>query len=250
MKNIKIQVWTDLYYAKFIGIWRPEEEPGYTPPVNDPRPEQERNIPTLLVVNTMYRGRNELVDGVPVAPSQHPMPPEFLQQQVRQMAYCFAHSYCLFTPPSLAAAETFMAKMRVGFELSKELKVVVDDGDFITLRDFKTMLMGYSDSQLDSIKVRTTKENAIDAFTNGLKDYIHPLTPTTGYFTVTNLSNIYRVEDTELFSGLISMEDTKDGYPPGTLDMPMTQKLLNETQQNTAGIRAEAALLRKPVSPP
>ena len=60
-KNIKIQVWTDVYYAKFIAIWRPEEEPDYVAPDPDTRTEQEKNVPVLLVQNCVYEAKNQMV---------------------------------------------------------------------------------------------------------------------------------------------------------------------------------------------
>lgn len=247
-KNIKIQIWTDLYYAKFIAIWRPEEEPDYVPPEVDPRPEQERNVPVLLVLDCMYKGRREVVGNNPVSPSQHPMPPDFLKKQVRHISYCFANEYGTFQPPTKAAAETFLAKMRVGYTMVKELKVTVSPAQgSMTLKQFRDSLVNYTEEQLQKIKVRTLGEHPEDAYAKKLEDFIHTTksNPIEQYITVTKLVNVYDTQDTVLSNGVqITPETIASTYPPGTEHMPVTQGQIAATQDVIATNEADVKILK------
>lgn len=240
-KNIKIQVWTDLYYAKFIAIWRPEEESDYVALDPDTRPEQERNIPHLFIIDSMYKGRDEVVGYSPVAPSQHPMPPEYMKRYIRHISYCFANGYGVFVPPNKAAAETFLAKQKVGYTMNKEIKVTVSPVQgSMSLKEFRDSLNGYTEEQLKKIKVRTLGENPEDARTNKLDDYIHTFQTSTTeqYFTVTKLMNVYDTEDTTINNTPLSPSTIINGQPPGTLSTAMGAA---EAAKTTAAIATNAA---------
>ncbi len=245
-KNIKIQVWTDLYYAKFIAIWRPEEEEGYVAPNPDPRPEQERNVPHLLILDSMYKGRDEVVGNNPVAPSQHPMPPDYMKRYIRHISYCFANGYGVFVPPNKAAAETFLAKQKVGYTMNKEIKVTVSPVQgSMTLKEFRDSLGVYTEEQLKKIKVRTLGEKPEDARANQLDDYIHStsVTPTEQYFTVTKLMNVYDLEDTTINNTPLSPSTITNGQPPGTINTPMGSAEAAKTTDAIATNDAEAAVM-------
>lgn len=245
-KNIKIQVWTDLYYAKFIAIWRPEEESDYVAPVPDPRPEQERNVPHLLILDSMYKGRDEVVGNNPVAPSQHPMPPEYMKRYIRHISYCFANGYGVFVPPTKAAAETFLAKQKVGYTMNKEIKVTVSPVQgSMTLKEFRDSLEGYTAEQLKKIKVRTLGEHPDDAHANKLEDYIHTFQASTTeqYFTVTKLMNVYDVEDTTINNTPLSPATITNGQPPGTLSTAMGAAEAGKTMDAIATNNADAAIM-------
>lgn len=245
-KNIKIEIWTDLYYAKFIAIWRPEEEPDYVPLVPDPRPEQARNVPVLLIMDGMYEGRVEVVGANPVAPSQHPMPPDFMKRFVRHVAYCFANDFCTFQPPTKAAAETFLAKARVGYTLVKEMKATVSPAQGnISLKEFRDGLGAYTEEELKTIKVRTLGEHPDDAKAKNLGDYIHTMAgqSTPQYITVTKLLNVYDVADTTINNSQLDSGTVENGQPPGTLGAPVVQKQAALTNNAIASNTADATVM-------
>ena len=245
-KNIKIEIWTDLYYAKFIAIWRPEEEADYVPPVPDDRPEQARNVPVLLIMDGMYEGRVEVIGASPVAPSQHPMPPEFMKRYVRHVAYCFANDFCTFTPPSKAAAETFLAKARVGYTLVKEMKATVSPAQGnISLKEFRDGLGAYTEEELKSIKVRTLGEHPDDAYAKDLGDYIHTVEGQTvpQYITVTKLLNVYDVADTTINNSQLDSGTVENGNAPGTLISPTVQAQAALTNDAIANNTADATIM-------
>ncbi len=246
-KNIKIEIWTDLYYAKFIAIWRPEEESDYVPPEPDLRPEQAKNVPVLLIMDGMYEGRVEVIGNNPVAPSQHPMPPEFMKKYVRHMAYCFANDFCTFQPPSKAAAETFLAKARVGYTMVKELKATVSPAQGnMTLKDFYDGLGAYTEEELKTIKVRTLGEHPDDAYAKDLGDYIHTVSDqvTPQYITVTKLLNVYDVSDTTINNSQLSTSTIEDGSVPDTGTSSIVQAQNALTTNAIADNTADAAIMQ------
>jgi len=220
-KNITIEVLNDLYYARFIATWRPEEEKSYVPPEKDDRPAQLKNIPYFLVLTSMYEGRSSNGE-TPIVASQHPMPPEFLKTQIRHMAYMFENNLGIFQPPSLAHAATFLAKMKVGYTSVKELKLVVTDvQSYITLKDLKISLEKYTDKQLASIKIPVLNENTIDAYKKSLEGCIHHNIidkDIQQYFSITKLSNIYDVANPYINNSNLPI-DLYDSYPPGTKEV-------------------------------
>ena len=246
-KNIKIQVWTDLYYARFIAIWRPEEESDYVPQNPDPRPEQERNVPHMFIIDSMFKGRDEVVGNNPVAPSQHPMPPDFMKRYIRHISYCFANGYGVFKPETKAAADTFLAKLKVGYTMNKEVKVNVSPVQgSTTLKEFRDALNGYTAEQLMKIQVRTLGENPEDARANKLEDYIHKEIKgtTEQYITVTKLMNVYDTEDTAIKNTPLSPSTITNGQPPGTGGAPMAVAEADKTNAAIATDKADGAVLK------
>ena len=247
-KNIKIEVLTDLYYARFIAIWRPEEETDYIAPENDTRTEQQKNIPYFLVISSMYSGRQEVVGNSPVVPSQHPIPVDFLKQQVRHISYMFANELGIFQPPSKAHAAAFLSKMRLGYKKIKELNVTVAPAQgSITLKDLKDSLEAYSDNELKAINVMTIGENPIDAYSKNLDDFIHtaPQSTTPQYISITKLTNVYDMADPYIKVGnLPSVEDISNSYAPGTENETMTIEQMNLTENAIANNEADLALLK------
>lgn len=232
-KNIRIQILTDLYYARFIAIWRPEEEEGYEAPDPDPRPEQEQGVPYILITSSMYKGREEVVGPSPVVPSQHPMPAEFMKQQIRHISYMFANEFGIFKPPSKAAAELFLSKMRFGYTINKSIDVVVQPAQgSITLKQLRDSLIGYTDEELEDIKVATIGENPLDAYAKDFGEYIHtPVGDTTKqYISITKLMPVYELQNPYINTSQITQDVIEEIHPPGTEgeDMAVEQTELAE----------------------
>lgn len=245
-KTIKIQVWTDLFYARFIAIWRPEESANYIPPVNDTRSDQEKNIPFLLVTSSMYQGRNEVIGLNPIAPSQHPMPADFLQQQVRHISYMFANEFGIFQPPSKADANTFLAKMTVNYSLVKEFDLTVSPANGSTnLKLFRDSLSAYSTEELESIQVMMVGENPDDSYAKHIDDFIY--TPKNDslpqYITITKLMDVYNT-DPYINNSMLPNDPTVDSIPPGTSEAPLSQNVLNSTNNALANDKAELEILK------
>lgn len=240
-KKIKIQVWTDLYYARFIAIWRPEEAEDYVAPEVDTRSDQEINVPYLLVTSSVFEGRSEVIGANPVAPSQHPMPAEFLEQQTRHISYMFANEFGIFKPATKAIANSFLAKMTVNYKLDKEIEVVVSPANGnITLKDFRDSLVGYTDTELEKIKVMTIGEHPDDAHAKGIEEYIHTPKETTTeqYIAITKLTPVYELNDPYIDKSTITTDTIAAGTVPGTEDADMT---IVGTEQSLDAIATNAA---------
>ena len=124
-KTIKIQVWTDNYYCKVIGIWRPHEEEGAIPEEPDPnsptkyKDETKMNLPKYVVLSSVFEPRSEVLGFNPIAPGQHPIPKDFLEDQTRQISYMFANDIGVFTPPNKQIAAKFIAKETLNYKMIK-----------------------------------------------------------------------------------------------------------------------------------
>lgn len=246
-KTIKIQVWTDLFYVRFIAIWRPEEDPNYISPIDDTRSDQEKNIPYLLVTSAMYKGRSEVIGLNPVAPSQHPMPAEFLQQQIRHISYMFANEFGIFQPPSKADANTFISKMTVNYSLVKELIVDVSPATGSTnLKLFRDSLAAYSNDELEKINIMMVGENPNDAYAKKIDDYIYtPINDTfPQYITITKLMNVYNIDDPYINNSMLPPDPGTDSVPPGTESSAITQQVINSTTTAIEQNNAELELLK------
>ena len=211
-KNIKIQVWTDVYYAKFIAIWRPEEEPDYVAPDPDTRTEQEKNVPVLLVQNCVYEAKNQMVGNNPVSPNDHPMSQDFLNKQIRHICYCFANDYCVFQPPTKAAAELFLAKMRVGYTLDHEyhIPISMQQGN-MCLYDLITSAQQFDTYELKKIKIQVNGKHPHDVV--DMQDFTHTMGKSPPQFIT--LTHITPVHDTPA-SLAQSVDLSAIGKPPGT----------------------------------
>lgn len=270
-KNIRIQVWTNLYYAKFIGIWRPEEEAGQTPDPDDPRPGQEQNLPWLLVLSAIYKGRQEVIGNSPVAPSQHPMPPDFMKRFVRQISYLFANEYGIFKPPTKSHGAVFLEKQTVGYTKVKEVDVVVQSArGSMNLKELRDHLHGYEDEWLKQKQVLIIGENPDDTAKRQLDQYIYtpheqgvpvldddgaPVYDANGdqvftvqpdqYITITKIIDVYDMQNPYIKKGQVTTETIAESLPPGTEDAEISQDIIEETEEVIAADDAELELLKQ-----
>lgn len=224
-KKIKIQVWTDLYYARFIAIWRPEESDDYVAPAIDSRSSQEINVPVLLVTSSTFQPRNEVMGYNPVAPTQHPMPADFLQQQIRHIAYMFANDFGTFKPSNNSIANSFLAKMTLNYSLVKEFDLNVSPAQGnISLKEFRDSLMAYSDEELKKIKIVTLGEDPQDVLNRGLSSYIYSPKDASGdqFISITKLMPMYPI-DPYINNSFITPETIAAGSIPFTESSPLTQ---------------------------
>ncbi len=269
IKNIRIQVWTDLYYVKFIGIWHPEE--SSPPNVDDPRPGQEQNLPVLLVLSAMYKGRQEVVGNSPVAPSQHPMPPDFLKKYVRQISYIFANEHGLFKPPSKSHGAVFLEKQTVGYKLSKEINVAVTTArGSMNLKELRNHLNGYDDLWLEDRYAVVVGEHPDDAAKRQLEHSIYtphesgmPVYGTDGlplmdedgepvltfepdqYITITKIIDVYNMQNPYINKSQITTETIAESLPPGTEDAEISQEIIENTEDVISADDAELELLKQ-----
>lgn len=204
-KNITIEVWTNSFYSKFIGIWRPEEEEWFEQyaPGEDPRADIERNVPHILIMSSAFTERPEVIGNNPIAPTQHPMSPFDVRRQVRHMAYMFANYYGVMKMDTIVKADLLLVKERLGFTKVKEYKLTVSPTRGttpMTLLDLKTQLVkNYTDGQLAAVQVLTVGENFEDMEAKELQGYVHKATGDGAnwdqYITITKIANVYEVDD-------------------------------------------------------
>jgi hypothetical protein len=242
-KNITIQVWTDNYYCRIIGIWRPSEEPGAVPETA-PLPSEEIrepgtpaaatmiNLPRYIVLSSVYEPRREVMGNNPVAPSQHPIPKEFLDDQTRQISYMFANDMGIFTPPTKQAAASFLAQQTVGYKMKKEIKREVRPATgSMTAKDLRDSLNQYTDTELEGMPVMIMGENPKDSAKRGMETYQYIdksqenlENPIPQYITVTKITPVYELEDPYLSISPIDSDIIEKSLPPGTEDAPMSQE--------------------------
>lgn len=246
-RNIKIEVWTDGYYARFIGIWYPEEEQSFDKPEVETRPEQLRNLPALAILTTSFKGRREVVGNNPVVPSQHPMPIEFLKEQTRGIAYMFANDIGIFQPESKAQASTLLSRMAVGFNKVKEMRIKVTPPEHsMTLFDLKNSLANFTDEQLKKIKVVSAVENPLDSAKKGFQSCIHTIGDEIlpQFITVTKSLNVYDVENPYINnSNLPTLDDVKENQP-GMEGNPIADKNLESTNNAIGKSEIELEMLK------
>lgn len=247
-KNITIELWTNLYYAKFIAIWRPEEDGGTTPkPGEDERPEDERNLPYYYVTSVTYKGRNEVVGGNPIAPSQHPMPISFLESQVRSISYMVANGFGLFQPPSLVQARNFISREVLGYRKVKEMQVeVFAPTELMSLKNYKKLILdNFTDAEMQSIKVMAISEHPNDTILKGVDNAVHIPNgyQTEQYITVTNIDNIYKIDDPYISFNTLP-DDPYGKYPRAVLGDPTEIDSINETLDAIASSDAELELIK------
>jgi len=236
-RNVKIEVWVDAYYARFIGIWYPEEELTPTPMGEDVRPDNERNLPKMVALTTIYQGRREVVGDNPIVPSQHPMPATFLQEQVRAISHMFANDIGVFQPSSKGQYSVLLSRLAVGFTKVKEMRVsITPPSASMTLLELKNSLSSFTDEQLHKIKVATTNENPLDVNKRGLIDCYHSIAsePFQQYITVSKLWNVYNVEDPYIHnSNLPSLDEAIVNIGPSN-GSPIAEAALNQTKNAIA----------------
>lgn len=234
-KNITIQVWTDNYYCRIIGIWRPHEEPGAIPQEPDPESptkyidETRMNLPRYIVLSSVFEPRQETMGHNPVAPSQHPIPKDFLDDQTRQISYMFANDMGIFTPPTKAAAATFMAQQTVGYKKKKEIKRTVRPASgTMTLKELRQAIDQYTPEEQEKIPVMIMGEHPNDTAKKNIDDFIHnPKSTGNGetipqYISVTKITPVYVLEDPYINNSPLDSDQIQKSLPPGTEDAPMS----------------------------
>ena len=232
-KNITIQVWTDNYYCRLIGIWRPHEEPDAIPEEDTTPINPQSNLPRYIVLSAVYEPRSEVLGNNPVAPGQHPIPKEFLDDQTRQISYMFANDMGIFTPPSKQAAASFIAKQTNGYKMKKEIKREVRPANgTMTMKDLRDSLGKYTDDELEAMPVMILGENPKDADKRGLSEFIYtdrngtPEQPSIPqYITVTKITPVYELEDPYISNLPITEDHIEKSLPPGTADEPMSAEV-------------------------
>lgn len=225
-KNITIQIWTDLYYTRTIGIWYPEPPS----PIELTTPDQEQpsfnDAPFLIVLSGTFTPRSEVMGGNPVAPGQHPMPKEFLESQVRHMSYLFANEFGIFQPQDKAHAKTFIAKQTVGYKMVKEMDINVSPATgSMSLKDLRDSIDQYTEQEQKDIKVITVGEHPKDADAKGIEEFIHTdkASSTRQYISVTKLTPVYEIENSYIEKSPLPVDPAVSSLPPGTADAPLSQ---------------------------
>jgi len=270
-KTVRIQVWTDLYYVRFIGIWRPEEAEGNEPDPNDPRPLQQQNLPWLLVLSAIYKGREEVIGLNPVAPSQHPMPPEFMRRYIRQIAYMFANEYGICKPPSKAHSAIFLDKHTRGYKKVKEIDVqVMSSRGSMNLKELRDHLNGFEDEWLESKQALVIGEHPDDAAKRDLGMYRYtphengalitdddgvPILDDDGeqqytkqpdqYLTITKIINVYELQNPYINKSAVTSETIAESLPPGTEGAEISQEIIAQQEAAIAANDAELELLKQ-----
>jgi len=238
-KNIKIQVWTDNYYCKVIGIWRPHEEEGAIPEEPDPdsptryKDETKMNLPRYIVLSSVFEPRSEVMGNNPIAPGQHPIPKDFLEDQTRQISYMFANDMGIFTPPSKQIAGKFIARQTLNFKLIKEIEREVRPASgTMTAKDLRDSLNQFTDEELEKIPVLIVGENPKDAMKKDLskfqyidKNQEHLEDPIPQYLTVTKITPVFELDDPYISNSPIGEDHIERSLPPGTEDNPMSEEI-------------------------
>lgn len=220
-KKINIQVWTDMYYCRIIAFWYPPA----TLENSDP-------APFVLVTSSMFEPREEVMGINPIAPGQHPIPKDFLQQQLRHVSYMFANQFGIFQPPSKQLYATFIAKQTVGYSMIKELEMEVSAAHgSIKLGELKEILETYNLEELENIRVLTVGENPLDAHAKDIESAIHfsPDLKEERYFSMNIMMPVYEVEDIYIDNSQMPSDPITQSYPPGTAAAEIVQKELETT---------------------
>ena len=256
-KNITIQVWTDLYYCRVIGIWRPHEEDGAIPqtapmedplnpkPVNEYSESSKINLPKYIVLSSVYQPRSEVMGNNPVAPGQHPIPKEFIDDQTRQISYMFANEMGIFTPPTKQISQTFLAKQTLGYKMIKEIKREVTPAQgSMTLKDLRDHLGQFTDEELESMPMLVLGENQKDADKRGLEKYLYSDKQSDEvvtdepiqlqYLTMTKIHPVYELEDPYIKKSPITEDHAEKSLPPGTEEEPMVQEGMEQVEDMVA----------------
>jgi hypothetical protein len=235
-KNITIQVWTDNYYCKVIGIWRPHEEPGAIPEdTNIPQDSVRINLPHYIVLSSVYEPRSEVMGHNPVAPGQHPIPTEFLEDQTRHISYMFANDVGVFKPPTKNHAGSFMARQTMGYKLKKEIKREVRPASgSMNMKQLRDSLNQFSDSELEGMPVMVMGEHPKDIEKRKLDSFLYTAKSDNPeeisipqYITVTKSIPVYELEDPYINNSPITADHIEKSLPPETEDFPASKELID-----------------------
>lgn len=246
-KNIKIEVWVDNYYARFIGIWYPEEETKTPPPGEDLRPEQQRNLPKLVVLTSIFKGRREVIGNNPIVPSQHPMPASFLKEQTRAIAHMFVNDIGVFQPESKAQAFSFLSRMAVGFLKVKEMRLkLIPPKPSMTLFELKNSLTSFTDEQLKKINVAVENENPADVIKRDLEScfFSYNKEPLLQYIKISKLINVHDVANPYINNSSVpTLEQAKENLT-GVGVSPIADASLKQTSDAIAKNEMELEMLK------
>jgi len=232
-KQITIQLWTDLNYCRVIGIWYPEAPE----PIELDTPDQSQpyfnDSPFIIVLSSIFKPRTEVMGNNPVAPGQHPMPKDFMEQQVRHMSYLFANEFGIFQPETKAITKSFLAKQTFSYKMVKEFNMNVTPATgAMSLKDLKNSIEQYSIEDQEKIQVLTVGENPIDADAKGIENFIHTDTNdgTRQYISVTKLANVYPIDNPYIVKSILPEDPSIASLPPGTQDAELSQAFVNEAE--------------------
>lgn len=237
-KKITVQVWTDLYYSRTIGIWYPPA-PTITEPSGPISPleqkqEKPNDAPFIIVLSGMYQPRSEVLGNNPVAPGQHPIPKDFLQKQVRAVCTMFANNQGVFQPHSKATAKTFLAKQTISYKKIKEVKIDVSPVQgSITLKELRDSIDQYTEEEQNNMLVMTAGENPEDTKDKHIDKFIYSdkQESTQQYITITKLNKDFYPVDPYIKKDTVP-SNPADALPPQTENAPASQPIINEMQNN------------------
>lgn len=217
-KNITIQIWTDMFYCRTVGIWYPSTL-------------KDNEAPFVIVTSSMFEPREEVMGTSPIAPGQHPMPKEFMEQQVRHMSYLFANEFGIFQAPSKPLFKTFMAKQTTGYSMVKEFKMNVTPATgSITLEDLRNSIDQYSIEEQKRIQVMTVGEHPKDADAKHIDQFIHSdkYDGIQQYISITKLVPVYNVDDTYIVNSHLPLDPLSQSFAPNTETHPLVQNELEK----------------------
>lgn len=244
-KNITIQIWTDLYYTRTIGIWYPDAPEVEAPAFNEePSTIKFNDAPYLIVLSGTFTPRQEVQGFNPIAPGQHPIPKDFLESQIRHMSYLFANEFGIFQPKSKAHAKTFIAKQTVSYKMDKEIELTVSPATgSMSLKDLRDSIDQYTEEEQREIKVITVGEHPKDADAKGIENFIHTQKQDgqRQYISVTKLTPVYEIENSYIDKTSLPADPAFASLPPGTDEAPLSQDIIS----GVAEARAEDASNRE-----
>lgn len=252
-KDINIQVWTDMYYVRTIGIWYPpiadtstldappEQtfEPILDEPIIDPMTPteviipQEEGAPFLIVTSSAFEPRQEVMGGNPIALGQSPMPKEFLETLVSNMSQLFANETGMFQLKTKALTNSFIAKQTISYNMIKEVPMTVTPVQgAMSLKDLKDYINGFSEEEQETIQVINNVEKPTQTDGKHIEEFIFgdKTDNQSMYITVTKLFNIYETADPYIKMTTLP-EDPADGLAPGTEEAPNSMEIIDNTTE-------------------
>lgn len=205
-----------MYYCRVIGIWYPDTL-------------KDNEAPFVIVTSSMFEPRSEVMGHNPIAPGQHPMPKEFMTQQVRHMSYLFANEFGIFQAPSKPLFKTFIAKQTIGYSMVKEFKMnVTPASGSISLEDLRNSIDQYTIEEQKKIQVMTIGEHPKDANAKHIDQFIHTDKNDNiqQYISITKLVPVYNVDDVYINNSQLPQDPAAQSFAPGTDEHPLVKNML------------------------